>query len=251
MNRALFPTFDRSFDFGFDFGGANLRVAVGLIPVVSASFSVSVVSPPFTGSAPMAVTSYRIEEFFEEHDLKFFRRIDEPDAGSWVLLFGSQTVITIRLLEDGECLLFRSLPILNLDESKPRHRAKVWETVLSRNDNLLVGHYSGSKEVCFEMTLPIEDGEVSNDQLGRILSTVSREVIRFGPKLRALAAGKKVDLEDDGTSRGSDRPEEDGFPNFAQDDDESIEDLMQRLFHQADDDKDDNHDRKSSPDDDL
>lgn len=177
----------------------------------------------------MAVTSYRIEAFFDAHELKYYRRMDEPDSGSWLLLFGSQTAITVRLMEAGECLLFRSLPIVDLSEAKPRNRAKVHEQLLARNDGLVVGHYSGSTEVHFEMTLPIEDGDVTDNQLGRILSTVSREVTRFGAKIRALANGEKVTLEDDILQGEATSPGEDVFPEAT--DEAGIEDLMQRLFH--------------------
>lgn len=180
----------------------------------------------------MAVTSYRIEAFFDAHDLKYYRRMDEPDSGSWLLLFGSQTAITVRLMEDGECLLFRSLPIVDLSEAKPRNRAKVHEQLLARNDGLVVGHYSGSTEVHFEMTLPIEDGDVTDNQLGRILSTVSREVTRFGAKIRALARGEKVTLEEEASTSPGELP----FPETP--DDAGIEDLMQRLFHPREDDAD-------------
>lgn len=184
----------------------------------------------------MAVTSYRIEAFFDAHDLKYYRRMDESDSGSWLLLFGSQTAITIRLMEDGECLLFRSLPIIDLSEVKPRNRAKVHEQLLARNDGLVVGHYSGSAEVHFEMTLPIEDGDVTDNQLGRILSTVSREVSRFGATIRALARGEKITLEEDFALGDATSPDDLPFPETP--DAAGIEDLMQRLFDPRDDDAD-------------
>lgn len=179
----------------------------------------------------MAVTSDRIESFFETKDLKFYRRIDDGDSTSWLLLFGNQTIITLRLLEDGECLLFRSLPIVNLAEHKLEHQLAVCQHLMERNDGLMVGHYSGSKEVVFEMTLPIEDGDVSDDQLGRVLAVVSNEVIRFGPTLRAIARGESP--PDPGDSLGSA-----GDSSSTSDADRppvSMDELMDRLCHGQDD----------------
>jgi hypothetical protein len=96
----------------------------------------------------------------------------------------------------------------------------------------MVGHYCGASEVRFEMTLPIEDGEVSDKQLGRILWTVSREVVRTGAKIRALARGEKIELMEDPVFEDPMGSHRDTLPEMP--DDAGIDELMQRLFHETD-----------------
>ena len=133
--------------------------------------------------------------------------------------FGEMTGVIVRLLENGECVLFRSLSILDLDEIDAEFRCDLFQAMLKRNDRLAVGHYSASSHIVFEAALPIEDGDVTDEQLGRLLSIVSSEVSNYGPKLRAIARG-----------------ESDAFRDIVQDDllsdqtKESIDSLIQRLI---------------------
>ena len=135
----------------------------------------------------MAVNRFRIEAFFEEEELRYFRAGEDAETGSWFLMFGSKTGVNVRLLEDGECVLIRSQPLVHLDEFNREGRCRVWEAMAYRNDQMVVGRYSGTEDVVVEAALPIEDGEVSNNQLKRMLGVVVNESNHYGPHLRQIA----------------------------------------------------------------
>ncbi|MDA8745728.1 YbjN domain-containing protein [Rubripirellula amarantea] len=145
----------------------------------------------------MAVNQFRIEAFFEEEELRYFRAGEDAEHGSWFLMFGNKTGVNVRLLEDGECLLIRSQPLVHLDEFDHAGRCRVWEAMAHRNDQMVIGRLSGADEVVVEAALPIEDGEISNTQIKRMLSVVVNESNSFGPHLRKLAHNDSLAIRHD------------------------------------------------------
>ncbi len=144
----------------------------------------------------MAVNRYRIEAFFDSQSLKYFTRADDDGDAAWVLFFGPTVGVMVHLWENGEYVLFRSLPIIHMSEALESVRLPIFEELMRRNHNLSIGHYGCTDEVMFEASLPIEDGDVTDDQLERMLRVVVLEVEKFGPKLRRLAAGQEISDED-------------------------------------------------------
>jgi hypothetical protein len=145
----------------------------------------------------VAVNQYRIEAFFEEEELRYFRAGEDAESGSWFLMFGSKTGVNVRLLEDGECILIRSQPLVHLDEFDHAGRCRVWEAMAHRNDQMVVGRYSGTEDVVIEAALPIEDGELSDNQLKRMLGVVVNESNHYGPHLRQIAHDETVKVRED------------------------------------------------------
>ncbi|MEL7338705.1 MAG: YbjN domain-containing protein, partial [Planctomycetota bacterium] len=108
-------------------------------------------------------------------------------------LFTGGAGVTVTLGEDGEYVLFRSLPLLTWEEVAEEHRVALLEHLLQRNNRLKVGHYSQSDEITFESSLVVEDGEVTDQQLDRCMGAVVSEVTNHGPKIRALAYGQEIE----------------------------------------------------------
>lgn len=164
------------------------------------AFAVSFRLPPYSLSqrtCPVAVNQYRIEAFFEEEELRYFRAGEDAESGSWFLMFGNKTGVNVRLLEDGECLLVRSQPLVHLDEADQAGRYRVWEAMAYRNDQMVIGRYSGTEAVVVEAALPIEDGTISNNQLKRVLGVVVNESNHYGPHLRQIAHDETVTVRED------------------------------------------------------
>ena len=145
----------------------------------------------------MAVNQYRIEAFFDEEELRYFRAGEDAESGSWFLMFGNKTGVNVRLLEDGECVLVRSQPLVYLDEADQAGRYRVWEAMAYRNDQMVIGRYSGTEAVVVEAALPIEDGSVSDNQLKRVLGVVVNESNHFGPHLRQIVHDESVTVRED------------------------------------------------------
>lgn len=145
----------------------------------------------------MAVNQFRIEGFFDDEGLKYFRAGEDGDAGSWYLMFGNKTGLSVRLLEDGECVLIRSGPLVHLDEFEYAGKCRVWEAMAHRNDQMMVGRYSGTESVVVEAALPIEDGDISDKQLKRLLGVVVNESNQFGAHLRRIVHDETVDVIED------------------------------------------------------
>ena len=145
----------------------------------------------------MAVNRFRIEAFFEEEELRYFRAGEDAEIGSWFLMFGNKTSVNVRLLEDGECILIRSQPLIHLDEYSREGRCRVWEAMAHRNDQMVVGRYSGTEDVVVEAALPVEDGEVSDNQLKRMLGVVVNESNHYGPHLRQIAHDESTKVRED------------------------------------------------------
>ncbi len=145
----------------------------------------------------MAVSQYRIEAFFEAEGLHFFRSGEDSDLGAWFLMFGEKASVNVRLLEDGECLLVRSQPLVHLDEIDQAGRYRVWEAMAHRNDQMIVGRYGGTEIVIVEAALPIEDGDISNDQIKRILGIIVSEANHFGPQLRRIAHDETANIREE------------------------------------------------------
>ena len=145
----------------------------------------------------MAVNQYRIEAFFDEEELRYFRAGEDTDSGSWFLMFGNKTGVNVRLLEDGECILIRSQPLVHLDEFDYPGRCRVWEAMAHRNDQMVVGRYSGTDDVVIEAALPIEDGEISDNQIKRMIGVVVNESNHYGPHLRRIAHDDTANVRED------------------------------------------------------
>ncbi|KAA1260572.1 hypothetical protein LF1_31120 [Rubripirellula obstinata] len=201
----------------------------------------------------MAVNQFRIEAFFEEEELRYFRAGEDAESGSWFLMFGSKTGVNVRLLEDGECILIRSQPLVHLDEFSREGRCRVWEAMAHRNDQMVVGRYSGTENVVVEAALPIEDGEISDNQLKRMLAVVVNESNHYGPHLRQIAHDETVKVREDpidGLMRqlleGSELEDDDAAPvelgpepfldsdESSGDDDENEEQIQSKLRNESD-----------------
>ncbi|MEM6691232.1 MAG: YbjN domain-containing protein [Planctomycetota bacterium] len=144
----------------------------------------------------MAINEFRIESFLDNEELHYFRATTD-EGGAWFLMFGQKTGVHIRLLEDGECLLVRSLPLVHLDEYDEAGQTRVLRAMAQRNDQIMVGRYSGTETVIVEAALPIEDGEVSDNQIRRLLGVIVNESNYFGPQLRSTASDKDFVVECD------------------------------------------------------
>lgn len=145
----------------------------------------------------MAVNRFRVEAFFEEEELRYFRAGEDAESGSWFLMFGNKTGINVRLLEDGECILIRSQPLVHLDEFSREGRCRVWEAMAYRNDQMVIGRYSGTENVVVEAALPVEDGDISDNQLKRLLAVVINESNNYGPHLRQIAHDENTKVRED------------------------------------------------------
>lgn len=161
----------------------------------------------------MAISRFRIEAFFDTQALKYFSRSDNSSDAAWVLFFGPCVSVIVHLWENGEYVLMRSLPVINLKECLPENRLAVLEKLMQRNRDLSIGHYGGTEEITFEASMGIEDGEVTDQQLERMIRVVVGEVEIFGPQIRRIGTGQPP-LEST---------------------EESIEDLINRLIDSEDD----------------
>ena len=175
----------------------------------------------------MATSAQFIDQHFDGQRFAYFRSNVESDD-SWVIWFGTQCGICLRLIEHGECLLMSSLPILHSDDVADSVRESFLRFLLRRNAGLLVGNYSFDEQLTFQHTLLMESSQMCDEQLERIVQVTARELNQFSSELRRMAAGRVpvpdsyrfgsegndgvVGLTDEGTSAVD------------------IEDLMDQLF---------------------
>ncbi len=138
----------------------------------------------------MAINSYRVEAYLDSQELVYFRSSADTDSPTWLLFFGEKANVTVRLIENGECLHFSTLTLLHLDELSDEVRLRVLDAVMERNARITVGRYSGRQQMIFEAALPIEDGDVTDDQIRRMMGSVILEQDQFGRELRGIARGE-------------------------------------------------------------
>ena len=137
----------------------------------------------------MATSAQFIERHFDGHQFAYFRS-NEGSDDSWVIWFGAQCGIRLRLIEDGECLLVSSLPIIHCDDVADSVRESFLHFLLRRNAGLLVGNYSFDEQLTFQHTLLIEASPMCDEQLERIIRVTVRELNQFSSELRRMASGR-------------------------------------------------------------
>ena len=117
----------------------------------------------------MAVTNFRLEEMFEEADLKFLRIDDDR----WMLPFAT-CYVRASLQEDGEVLHLRGSHVAELGELSQREHHRALLHFMRLNDRIKLGRFCGSQEVAFEICLPIEDGDLTVQQLERCVYSAAQ-----------------------------------------------------------------------------
>ncbi len=146
----------------------------------------------------MAIDASLIETFLDSEELHYFKReCGEAIKGSWTLFFEDKAGAVIHLIEDGECVMFRSLPILHIDEFDRKSQLRIFEAMAHRNDQLIIGRFCGTSTVYYEASLVIEDGEITGRQFHRILASVVSESNDFGVKLRRIGIDPSADTKPD------------------------------------------------------
>lgn len=126
----------------------------------------------------MAATRYNIESIMDGANLKYFSQ-ECANEISWILLFGENKGVVIFLLEGGEYLAIRSLPLAECQKIPAAEFANLIRNLMSRNCKLKLGHYSANEVVTFETALPIEDGELTENQFHRSMAIVLNEINHF------------------------------------------------------------------------
>jgi|GEM_PF-1230633 len=123
----------------------------------------------------MAATTFQIEQLIQEADLKFFR---SDDGEAWLFPFATCYVVA-HLAGDGETLMFRGSELADLSDLPPREHHRALQHFMQLNDRINWGRFCGTKEITFEIGLPICDGELTAEQLERCLritaTTTQRE----------------------------------------------------------------------------
>lgn len=152
----------------------------------------------------MSCNRFAVEAIMDEHQLKHFVREDDGST-SWLLLFEHGSIM-IRLIENGEFLIVRSLPVAKLNRLTVEQQNNLLRQLLKRNNELKLGHYSVDNDVVFEAALPIEDSELTSNQLKRCVGVVSHELANFATAFETMC-------QDRAPTR------------------DSIDQLMERLIH--------------------
>lgn len=136
----------------------------------------------------MAINRFTIESYMEEMELKYFSR--EDDSGAyWELFFAEDLGVMVRLMEEGEFLIVRSLPLAILKQLPDNQQANLVKQLLKRNDGLKLGHYSADDKIVFETSVPVEDGEFTANQFRRCFGVVTSEISTFPSRLEAMCNG--------------------------------------------------------------
>ena len=129
----------------------------------------------------MPTTAEQIDLMLEEQNLNVFKKCEDDDC--WMIPFDSYHVL-ITLKEEGEYLWFRGSILADLDELPVKERLRALEHFMELNDRIKLGRFCGYPQIAFEVSLPIEDGELTAAQFERCLSTTTRATSeeRYVPK---------------------------------------------------------------------
>lgn len=129
----------------------------------------------------MPTTSFAIESYLDEMELKYFT--SEGENPSWIVLFEANVGVALQLSEDGEYLLMRSLPLMDPKLLPAEKLGKLLDSLMRRNSTLKVGHFGMDDVVFVEAAIGIEDGELTYDQFRRPFYCTVKEATTFKAKL--------------------------------------------------------------------
>jgi hypothetical protein len=117
----------------------------------------------------MAITIDQLEALMQGQAIKFFRH---PDSAAFYLPFSGFGVY-VRLLEDGEFLLWRSSSAMGLARLTSEQRRHVLERLMELHNRIKMGRFAiDDNEIIFEVGVSLEDGELTAKQFRRCLATV-------------------------------------------------------------------------------
>jgi hypothetical protein len=142
----------------------------------------------------MATNRFCIESFMDEMELKYFTREEQETA--WIVMFGPSTGVLLHLAEDGEYLMFRSLPVLDRKMLSVEKNNRLNAALLKLNEDFKLGHYCGDEQISIEAVLPIEDAELTAKQFHRCLAIVCGEAMKFKKRLPGLIGDEAPSEED-------------------------------------------------------
>jgi hypothetical protein len=136
----------------------------------------------------MAITFEELKAIADGTDLKKF-----CDPEKQVLLFlglgeGGVYHLFVRLLEDGEGILFRVPYIATVPPDHP-HLTKALLMLLAENHRVKIGRFCydlDDGEVYLDWFLPVEDGTLTSHQLARCLKTLMVLADEAGVRLKHL-----------------------------------------------------------------
>ena len=129
-------------------------------------------------------------------------------------------LMAIDIWEDGEFLQFICPRLYNVKDCP--HKAAVFEAALVmawRTKSLGYEYHPDSGELRAVFELPLEDAQLTERQLGRILKMVYDLVEAYDPVIRSAIATGKIDME----LAGSKRPDPEAAKN------REVEDLIAEL----------------------
>lgn len=139
----------------------------------------------------MPTDRHAIESFMDEMELKSYSRTEDGNS-YWVLLF-QEGGVHVRLSENADVLIFRTMGLAKLDSYSRPQQHRLLRHLLQRNNELLLGHYSVQQEIVFETTLPIHDSDVSAEQFRHCLGAMIAEINHFAASEPVMIKSARAD----------------------------------------------------------